>query len=263
MRARFVNEELNEGYGQKDLVRMQDIKTKAAGNHDKEIQLATTQANIIKDAGKAKARSEAAEEVFGAGSDISIIFDERAKELGGSYVKSTASAGTLAPVKAPAGKGEKIEREFKTEFFLPSERVRNEKKVSDEGGFFRKEDAFKSLGIGRYATPPEIGGELKKGHKAILPLGKVNLGTGECKFFNIYETWDGTVEVWEDDKGNHKLVFTAGDKPLAKLYDRANFRHDQTGAFIGLWKLVDYVPVSKMRELIRVYGGSLSGYTYK
>jgi hypothetical protein len=29
------------------------------------------------------------------------------------------------------------------------------------------------------------------------------------------------------------------------------------------WKLVDYVPVEKLMELIRVYGGSISGYTYK
>jgi hypothetical protein len=103
MRARLVN----EGFGQKDQVRMSDIKTKAAGDHDKELRLASTQAAIIQDAGKAQARAEAAEEVFGAGSDIAEIFHNRAVELGGKYVRSTASRGTLAPVKSAVGKGKK------------------------------------------------------------------------------------------------------------------------------------------------------------
>jgi len=64
MRAKTVNEE----FGQKDLVRIQDIKTKADGSQDKEISLATTQAKIIQDAGKARARAEAAEKVFGPNS---------------------------------------------------------------------------------------------------------------------------------------------------------------------------------------------------
>jgi len=119
MRAQFVN----EAYGQKDLVRMQDIKTKAAGNHDKEISLATTQAKIIQDAGKAQARAEAAEKVFGSGSDISQIFHERAVELGGSHVIGKASKQVLAPVTGPVEKGQKIERKFKTQYLLPSERL--------------------------------------------------------------------------------------------------------------------------------------------
>jgi len=260
MRARYVN----EGYGQKDTTRMQDIKTKAGGDHDKEIKLANTQAGLIKDAGKAKARAEAAEEVFGSNNDISTIFDERAKELGGSYVRSTASAGTLAPVKEAPEKGKKIERKFEPSFFLPSERVRKESKDKPSGTFFNKSDnALQSLGIGRYANPPEIGGEDIYRPSAILPIGKVNFGTGMCKYFNVYETYDGTAEVWEDGNGNHKIVFTASDKPHNKLYDRKVFRHDQTGSAMGMWKLVDYVPTEKMKELIRVYGGSMSGYCYK
>ena len=108
MRAKFVN----EGYGQKDYVRMEDIKTKANGDHDKEISLATTQAKIIQDAGKAQARAEAAEKVFGARSDISQIFHDRAVELGGSHVVGKASKQVLAPVTGPVEKGQKIERKF-------------------------------------------------------------------------------------------------------------------------------------------------------
>ena len=257
MRAHLVN----EGYGQKDLVRMQDIETKAAGDHNKELRLASTQANIIKNAAKAKARAEAAEEVFGSGSDIANIFHNRAEELGGSYVRSEASRGALAPVKGPKEKGKKLEREFEKDFFLPSERVGL--KSAEEGGSFSKEEDFrKKLGIGRYYEPPEVGGG-HVGLSYILPLGRIDLGTGKSKWFNIYDTYDGTAEIWKNENNNYKLVFTSDDKPMAKLEDRGSFRHDQTNARMGTWTLVDYVPVNKMKELIRVYGGSLPGYTYK
>lgn len=260
MRAKLVL----EGFGQKDLVRMQDIKTKSAGNHNKEISLATTQANIIQDAGKAQARAEAAEEVFGPDSDISQIFHDRAVQLGGSGVKSKASKAVLAPVIAPVGKGEKLERKFKTQYILPSERV-GAARADDGGAFQRRSDIFKQMGIGRFseATAPEIGGSRIKGAASILPIGRVNFGTGESQYFNVYDTYNGTAEIWKDQMNNLKVVFTSGDKPLAKINDYRGFRHDQTGARMGEWILMDYVPVKEMKELIRKYGGSLPGYTYK
>ena len=264
MRAKLVL----EGFGQKDHVRMLDIKTKAAGDHNKEISLATTQAKIIGDAGKAQARAEAAEQVFGAGSDISQIFHDRAVELGGSGVRSKASKAVLAPVVAPVGKGERIERKFKTQYLLPSERLGGAapevgQAKTGGGGFSRgNSDIFKNLGIGRFATPPEIGGGRVR-EASILPIGRVNFGTGEAQNFNVYDTYNGTAEIWKDHNDNYKVVFTAGDKPLAKLKDWREFRHDQTFARMGNWTLVDYVPVKEMKELIRVYGGSLPGYCYK
>jgi hypothetical protein len=264
MRAKLVL----EAYGQKDYVRMVDIKTKAAGDHNKEISLATTQAKIIGDAGKAQARAEAAEQVFGSGSDISQIFHERAVELGGSNVKAKPTQAVLAPVVAPVGKGEKIERKFKTQYLLPSERLgaaapEVTQAKTGGGGFSRgNSDIFKSMGIGRFAAPPEVGGK-RLSSASIASLGRVHLGTGECEYFNIYDTYDGTAEIWKDNAGNYKIVFTAGDKPLAKLNDYREFRDDQTWKPKGEWTMKDYVPVKEMKELIRVYGGSLPGYTYK
>lgn len=265
MRAKFVN----EGFGQKDLVRMQDIKTKAAGDHSKEISLATTQAKIIGDAGKAQARAEAAEQVFGAGSDISQIFHDRAVELGGSGVRSKASKAVLAPVVAPVGKGERIERKFKTQYLLPSERLGGAapevgQAKTGGGGFTRgNSDIFRNLGIGRFSTPPEVGGTRQK-TASIASLGRVHLGTGECDYFNVYDTYKGsTAEVWKNENGNERLVFTSGDKPLAKLKDYREFRNDQTWQKMGEWTMIDYVPTSELKELIRVYGASLPGYTYK
>ena len=266
MRARLIN----EAFGQKDLVRMQDIKTKAAGDHNKEITLATTQAKIIGDAGKAQARSEAAEQVFGQGSDISQIFHERAVELGGSNVKSKATQAVLAPVVGPVGKGEKLERKFKTQYLLPSERMgaaapETTQAKTGGGGFSRgNAEAYKTLGIGRFSSTsaPEVGGK-RLSSASIASLGRVHLGTGESSYFNIYDTYDGTAEIWQDHAKNFKIVFTAGDKPLAKLQDYREFRDDQTWKPKGEWTMKDYVPVKEMKELIRVYGGSLPGYTYK
>ena len=268
---KFVPESINEAIGQKDIVRMQDIKTKANGDHAKELSLATTQAKIIQDAGKAQARAEAAEQVFGPGNDITPIFHARAVELGGSGVRSKASTEVLAPVTGPVGKGEKIQRKFKTQALLPSERVaganaeKTAGKPSSSGGFSRgNSEIFKSLGIGRFAaeTATEVGGK-RLSSASILPIGRVNLGTGECQYFNVYETYDGTAEVWENENKNPRLVFTASKQPMGKLQDYREFRHDQTFQRMGQWTLVDWIPVSDMKELIRVYGGSMPGYTYK
>jgi hypothetical protein len=270
MKALLVKESLNESFGQKDLVRMQDIKTKAGGNHDKEITLATTQANIIQDAGKAKARSEAAEEVFGTGSDIAQIFGDRAVALGGSRVQSVASPGALAPVTGPKIKGEKLKREFQKKYIMPSEKLRQTSTgvlVKPGGGFSRGLDPKAAMSTGIYADAPEIGGDHKWRDASILPLGKVQLGTGECQYFNVRTTWhdEGLVEIWQDRSGRKKkLIFTSGDKPSAKINDTQDFRHDQTGGLIGQhWKLIDYAPLKELQELIRLYGSSLSGYVYK
>jgi len=88
-------ESINEEFGQKDLIRMRDIKTKANGDYDKEIMLARTQANKITNPGKAKARAEAAEEVFGKRSDIAYIFHARARDLAGSNVRGEPSPGMI------------------------------------------------------------------------------------------------------------------------------------------------------------------------
>jgi hypothetical protein len=90
---------------------------------------------------------------------------------------------------------------------------------------------IKHLGIGRFSasseSAPEIGGK-RQSTGFIGSLGRVHLGTGECDHFNIFDTYDGTAEVWTNENGNPRLVFTSGDKPLAKLKDYREFRNDQT-----------------------------------
>ena len=270
MKARFVKDSLFEGYGQKDYIRMTDIQTKADGDPEKELSLATTQAKIIKNAVKAKARAEAAEEVFGADSEIAQIFHDRAAELGGDYVQSKASKGSLAPVKAAPGKGEKLEREFKKNTILPSERIGYKPAEEEGGGFSRgggEGSVHQKLGIGRYANAPETTDEIDYEPSSVLSIGSVDIGSGESKYFNVYDTWpDSTAEVWKTPNGKYRLVFTSGDSPMGKIGLRGNFRNDQTWQTInkdGYWEMVDYVPVKDLKELIRVYGKSMYGYTYK
>ena len=283
MRARKVN----EGYGQKDLVRMQDIQTKSAGDHDKEISLATTQAKIIKNAQKAKARAEAAEEVFGVGSDIANIFNDRAVDLGGNYVQSSASRGALKSVTHAPKKGEKLEREFNTDFLLPSEKASQGKSTSAApaktfsrgsggGSGFRRGgggNTRQALGVGSQFSkdaeaeqrPPK-----RKGPGHILPIGVVNLGSGHSKYFNVKDNFeDGTAEVWKkmDPWGNqpkYRIVFSGGEYSVPGVIgDTRGFIHDQTWQDLGSYKLVDWVPTNKIHELVRVYGNSIAGAVYK
>lgn len=281
MRAKTVN----EGYGQKDLVRMQDIQTKSAGDHDKEMSLATTQAKIIKNAAKAKARAEAAEKVFGADSDIANIFHDRAVELGGDYVRSTASRGSLKPVTHAPEKGEKLEREYETDFLLPSEKkaqgnssAGTQKSFSrGSGSGFRRGgggNTRQGLGVGKQFSVDAAAEDREpkwRGVGPILPIGVVNLGSGHSKYFNVIDNFggEGTVEIWENKwrSGNqpkYRAVFGAGEYSVPGVIgDRKEFKHDQTWNSMGDYTLVDWVPLDKLHELVRVYGNSMAGAVYK
>jgi hypothetical protein len=269
MRAKLVN----EGYGQKDIVRMEDIQTKSDGDHEKEIKLATTQAKIIKNPAKAKARGEAADVVFGAGSDISAIFHDRAMELGGSYVTAAASRGALKPVTHAPSKGEKLNREFETKFFLPSEKKESSFKRAT-GSTFRRGgggNTKQGLGVGTHFGKEEVNREPKRtGAGWILPIGVVNIGSGDSMYWNVKDNFeDGTVEVWEkDDNWNenrpkYRLLFTSGTEIPGVIGDTKHFIHDQSRQDMGNYKLVDWVPIDKINELIRVYGNSIAGAVYK
>ena len=63
----------------------------------------------------------------------------------------------------------------------------------------------------------------------ILPLGSVDLRSGECKFFNIYNTWgdhDTTVEVWVEMKNGVNY----------KSLDTSNINVEDEGGIAGLLK---------------------------
>jgi len=111
----------------------------------------------------------------------------------------------------------------------------------------------------------------------ILPLGSINLKTGDSKYFNVFDTWgeDTTYEVYEvrgdydyksgkEGKPKYKLVATSGKRPIHDVGDSNSFEHDQTFAPMFSGKVVDYaVGASELKKIASVYGNSLYGYTYK
>jgi hypothetical protein len=101
--------------------------------------------------------------------------------------------------------------------------------------------------------------------KAILPLGRINLLTGDSKYFNVYDTWgeDTTYEIHQADNGGVRVVATSGLFPISQP-DRMNkFEHDQTGRHIFYGEMIDSAKGSDLKKLAVKYGKSLAGYTYK
>lgn len=257
MRARLVN----EAAGSKDIARMESLMAKAKGDQDKEMQYAGNMAKAITNAGKAQARGEAAEQVFGKASPVAKVFFDRAQELGGSNVKSTPSA--LSGTKGDY-----------SQYAPPMS-----KRAPRRSGFGRGDDAFGSLNVGIYREDEDSKKRESKHHsgwkgkgEAILPIGRVNLETGKCKYFNVFDTWgddDTVVEVWQTSRwsnrnpGAYKLIFTSGSKPTAQIGDTGEFKHDQTWARIFDGKMVDWTLLKDMPGLIPYYGKSIAGYVYK
>jgi len=71
----------------KDIKRLQDIKTKSGADLFKAVSLATSMANKITDRDKAARRKGAADQIFGAGSEISGIFEKRWHDLDSNQLK--------------------------------------------------------------------------------------------------------------------------------------------------------------------------------
>lgn len=104
----------------------------------------------------------------------------------------------------------------------------------------------------------------------ILPMGKMNLETGESKYFNVYETWSGddtTGEIYIKDNGNFLVVFTAGNQPISKFGSFETFQHDQTRRpmFKGEpIQMVDYQLLKDLKKSKYLEGKkSVFVYTYK
>lgn len=101
-------------------------------------------------------------------------------------------------------------------------------------------------------------------------LGKVNLKTGNCKYFNIYDIWgeDTTYEIyelknWKSGKNEYRIFATSGTKPLRKIGELIDLisLNGVKRPFNG--KMVDFAVGSNLKKLAEKYGTSLTGYTYK
>lgn len=267
----WVKKQILEAYEPKDLKRVKDFAKKSGGDYQKEIAFAQRMANTLTNMDKAIGRAEAAAEVYGEQNEIVEIFYNKAKELGftgpapGERLEGGIKLGSQLP----------IEQQFKRTNGRPYEQRYNR--------------SYRHRAMSRTGN-------------AILPLGKVDLRSGDSPMFNVYDTWLGdseiTVEVWRDNKGintkhlespkeltgvfsilkpksqeevksakrkffNYKVLFTSGSTPLYEIGEKQSFYHDQNGNNIGDWEMVDYVSLKDLKELILPYGKKISGYVYK
>lgn len=100
----------------------------------------------------------------------------------------------------------------------------------------------------------------------ILPLGSVTFKNGNCKMFNVVDTWGGengtTAELWKTTEGKYRVIFTSGDGPIYKIGSDASFQHDQNFRRLFDGKLIDWVNIGDL-ELLEKYKKSALGYVYK
>lgn len=171
----------NESYEPKDLKRIKDFAKKSNGNLEKEINLANQMAKTLTNVDKAIGRAEAAAEIYGPEHEITQIFYDKAKKLGyeGQVPGERLKSGILLGSKLP------LEQRYKN----PDKNIKS-KYVPNK----------------RYGRP--LG-------NPILPIGKVNIRSGECEYFNVYNTWEGddtVVEVWRDNMGMNTKVLDYNER---------------------------------------------------
>ena len=116
---------------------------------------------------------------------------------------------------------------------------------------------------------------------SILSVGSLNINTGKCKYFNIYDTWkDSTAEIYKDVTKNYpgsnnpdkfKIVFTSGSTAIAnrdgsipKAGDKRDFKDDQRGTPLFQGEFVESCLIGDLKTVAAKLGiKSCTGYTYK
>jgi hypothetical protein len=108
-----------------------------------------------------------------------------------------------------------------------------------------------------------------RGGDPILPCGKLNLETGNNKYFNVKTNGVSTIEVWKtevyhrgDYKNVYKFVITSGSKPIYQIGSHSTFIHDQNRRYMFDGEMVDYINADNMIRLKDKYG-SCHCYVYK
>ena len=105
----------------------------------------------------------------------------------------------------------------------------------------------------------------RAGKSPILSLGSLNLKTGECTYFNVYETWgeNTTYELWDMGGGKLRICATSGKEPIFDIGDRNLFIGDQSRRDLGCGTLIDWATGSDLKRMAKKYGTRIPAYTYK
>lgn len=222
-------------HGTKDLMRILDIRKRANGDFLEEVKLAVLMANEIELPGKAMARGYASREVYqNAYSPIAGVFFSRACELAGESdihdIKSQASMNSVDGDEAieEAYKNIAIEKQPATRR-LDAKHVKAQ--ISNKRGFFE-----------------------------LMPLAKINVVKGTGPNFDVHDANQfGVIEVWKNDEGKFRIIYTGSPIPTALMNDKREFRFENKRES---WTMVDYIEVYNMMNLMPLYGTSITGYMY-
>jgi major vault protein len=82
-------------------------------------------------------------------------------------------------------------------------------------------------------------------------------GTGPN--FDVHTVGTGIIEVWKNDEGKFRIIYTGSPIPTALMGDKREFRFDDKRES---WEMVDYIEVYNMMNLMPLYGTSITGYMY-
>ena len=112
---------------------------------------------------------------------------------------------------------------------------------------------------------PMRASESRGGKSPILSLGSLNLKTGECTYFNVYETWgeNTTYELWDMGGGKLRICATSGKEPIFDIGDGNLFIGDQSRRDLGHGILIDWATGSDLKHMAKKYGTRIPAYTYK
>jgi len=220
-----------KNYGSKDIMRMESIRDKAHGDYMQQLLYAYNMSCAITEPGKALARGFAAKEVFGEHTAVAQVFFERATDLtGGIEVRPVASVNPWDDSE------EGIEAEYEN---IP---------IKQQPASRRPD--FKVLeGTVNRKTPWSL----------IIPLGKLNTIKGEGPQFSLYKYPKGTIEVWQNEDGRYRLLYTSNYESVYYVNEKRKFKYD--GKIVE-WTLVDYIESEHIANLAPMYGKSISIYNY-
>lgn len=219
-----------KNYGSKDIMRMESLRDKAPDDFMTQMLHAYNQACAITEAGKALARGYAAQEVFGEYSPISAVFFERAYKLGGEGVDPSASE--------------------------------NQWDTSDEG----IEELYADIPeneqpASRRPNPKVTKGKIqrKTSWSNLVYLGKLNLIKGSGPQFNLRDYPIGTMELWKNDDGRYRMIYTGNWEPNYLIGEERTFKYDNKEV---IWEMIDYIDTEFVVNLAPLYGKSIAIYNY-
>lgn len=234
--SNFIVEFVNEMATNKDIKRIEDIIIKSKGSEQKQIQLATTMTNLIKDKQKSLQRYEAALEVLGLEHPVTQIFADKAKSLGNDVklAKSIKPSTTLGKLGSSSGATKNLggfeKRSRKSRYEIPILPIGSTNLVTGKCKYF---DIYETWGKDNGST---------------------------IELWSVEYHWSRT----ENQNPKYKLVITSGSTPMGKIGENMDFVHDQTRRPLFSGKMIDWVNIGDAELLVREYKiKAAQGYVYK